>query len=259
MTNFDRKLAWAAIAILAVIALEFAWFWFVGPANSGANQAANNEAKDLFLGLSAEAWTAIFTGVLTGSTIGLWITTGQTANIAKRQTELLEAQRVIDHRPRLYVRHVALGPKHAPPPPPELPSLGDELQGGLAVVNSGGTPAKIIESFYTVHFSQGGLPMRTPLDVGKMKELILLPRTLAVGESLACSVSCVVPKDLQRQGSFIILKSRDPKAGWTIYVMGQIQYADSKGNRRFMGFCRQYSGGDGTFQPVSDPDYEYQD
>jgi len=81
MSSEDRKLAGSAIVVLAVIALELAWFVVIGPPGNSTNHAAKKEAENLFLGLSAEAWTAIFTGVLTISTIGLWVTT-RTASLA---------------------------------------------------------------------------------------------------------------------------------------------------------------------------------
>lgn len=78
------------VVVGAIIAIELAWFIFVGPPNNPTNYAAQSEAKNLFLGLSAEAWTAIFTGALTFSTIGLWISTDQSAGIAARALDSLE-------------------------------------------------------------------------------------------------------------------------------------------------------------------------
>src|SRR5689334_18737756 len=88
MRNDDRKLAWAGIVVLAVIAAEIAWFLFVGPTDHTANQTG--KAKSLFLGLSAEAWTALFTGVLTGSTILLWVETRRMASGSDEQAAKME-------------------------------------------------------------------------------------------------------------------------------------------------------------------------
>lgn len=198
--------------------------------------------------------TAIATVFIAWFTLTLRKSSDRLANISEQQTNLLNAQRLIDHRPRLNVRHVSLASEESGPG--DLLSLGEKFKGGLAVVNVGGTQATIINSFYTIFFSRTGLPMASPLDI-QINELIWLPKKLGVGESVACQIEGVVAAKVS-EDSFIELKSRNAY-GWTIYVMGQIEYSDDAGNHRFMGFCRQWGGGPGTFQPVSDQDYEYQD
>ena len=103
----DRKLAWAAIVVIAVIGLEVAWYLFIGPPDSGPNQAAKQQQENLFLGLSAESWTAFFTAVLTASTILLWLSTRKSTRIAETTLTQLE-------RPHLFIENVRQDdPRHA--------------------------------------------------------------------------------------------------------------------------------------------------
>jgi hypothetical protein len=91
MKPADRKLAYSGVIILAVLAAELAWFLFIGPADNGSDQGSKQQAEDLFLGFSPEAWTAIFTAVLTASTIGLWLQTKRLAAGAEEQSSDMKA------------------------------------------------------------------------------------------------------------------------------------------------------------------------
>jgi len=118
MQEADRKLAWSAVFVLAVIAAELSWFLFVGPAHHSADAAAQQTDQDnLPWWDSAAAWTAIFTCILTASTIGLWGQTKRLAEGAADQSKqmaksLALAQREYDatHRPRIKLRNIGYPP-----------------------------------------------------------------------------------------------------------------------------------------------------
>jgi len=102
MQEADRKLAWSGLFVLAVIAVELAWFVITGPADHRASAAANQETDYWppwrWLTYSA-FWSAIFAGVLTWSTIGLWRQTRKLAVGADEQARLTREMFVAEHRP----------------------------------------------------------------------------------------------------------------------------------------------------------------
>jgi hypothetical protein len=185
---------------------------------------------------------------------------GQQADILIEQKQIARAQHLAEHRPRLSVRHVTVIDRGAAfGQPTFFFSNGSTVQGGLAIVNSGGTRLKIIESFYKIHCSKDGLPVESPLDAPEARDnLLLVPGTwIGIGESVATAIP----------DKIFLGKNPDPDSirlrefaedGWEMYVMGQIRYADEGGNERFMGFCRKRDAA-GKFLAVNDPDYEFQD
>jgi hypothetical protein len=73
MQEPDRKAAWAFIFMLAIIAAEVAWFLFIGAAHNVPSYSAHCEKEcEVPWWDSAVAWTCIFTGFLTFSTLALW-------------------------------------------------------------------------------------------------------------------------------------------------------------------------------------------
>lgn len=182
---------------------------------------------------------------------------GQQTDIASKQHALDRLQFISSKRPRLHVRHVIM--EHPTPKAKHrLPVLQatKPIKGSLVIVNVGGTGAWIVSSQYRFYWTNNELPMDPPLDqLGPLHaETVELP-----GGS-----SCTFPitaSDLLGPHASEIMKGRD---NWRLYVMGSVEYADTNGKTRFMGFCREYkrpglAGGDGRFSPVDNPDYEYQD
>jgi hypothetical protein len=88
MQENDRKLAWCGIFIIAVIALELAWFLFVGPTLGSpacdTEKVLHNCSEPFWM--SPEFWTAAFTFTLTVSTVGLWLQTKRLAEGADDQS-----------------------------------------------------------------------------------------------------------------------------------------------------------------------------
>src|SRR5579871_3573134 len=113
MREADRKLVWSVVIVLAVIALELAWYLFVGPTSERPDYGAHCNS-DCYLPWwnSAATWTAIFTAILTGSTILLWLSTRKSSAIAERA--LTEQE-----RPWLFLETVQVTRRKPPPDPNE--------------------------------------------------------------------------------------------------------------------------------------------
>jgi hypothetical protein len=175
---------------------------------------------------------------------------------AVKQAEIAQLQHLATHRPHLRVRHVSVVTADHIGHPTIFFSHGRKIKGGLAVVNVGGTRAKIVESRYRIFFSKEGLPKSAPYDES-FNNLLLAGQVLDIGESCAIPISDEIIMEPPPAGADLELRKFE-REGWKIYVMGQIRYQDESGNDRFMGFCRVGDGKSG-FRAVNDPDYEYED
>jgi hypothetical protein len=177
---------------------------------------------------------------------------GEQATLASKQHSLERKKLLIENRPRLRIRSIAIVPPNGAP----LFDNGRDVKGSLVIVNNGGTDATILESGYRFYWSKQGLPIVPPLGPSEIKRLHVLngPRLAGFG-SLEVPIEGAWPADVS---------SRDVLTGmgWVIYVMGFIKYADWDETERYMGFCRRYmpaNVGEGSFYEMPNPDYEYED
>jgi hypothetical protein len=187
--------------------------------------------------------------------------------IIAAQTDVLAKQHAVGrlqhlalHRPRLRIRHISIVDRAVTliRQPGFFFDDGEKIEGGLVVVNVGGTKATVIDSFYRKYFSKSGLPINSPLDKDGPKEPLIVPnKVFDIGESLAIGIrDTIIMKPAPEEGTTILRRFKNE--GWKIYVMGQIRYQDEGGHDRFMGFCR-VGDGETRFAAVDDPDYEYED
>jgi hypothetical protein len=182
----------------------------------------------------------------------------QQTDIQRQQHTLNRLQFFATNRPRLYVRHVSIVDQGARL---GLPTFfwdhGTIIQGGLVVVNWGGSSATIVETRYRIYFSNSGLPATAPYDDDFRPNLLLPDAVLQVGESCAVPISDRIIMEPAPPADELELR-RFQTGNWKLYVMGQIRYRDENNVERFMGFCRE-RGRDGIFQRVVNEDYEYED
>lgn len=187
------------------------------------------------------------------------------ANAAKASTELAERQFVATNRPRLIVRSVTIargiGSDSSQRP---LYQIGTHIGGSLTVVNAGETDAQIIGGVYRFYWTNRELPMQHPwIEEGKEKIRPLFgdEKPIILGRAQRfVTVSSIDPLDRQITGPNII-------DGCLLYLMGIIRYADigPMPRERTMSFCRLWHSSrfdpsrDGWFEPVINPDYEYED
>jgi hypothetical protein len=208
----------------------------------------------IFLLFKADANAASATEIARQQVI---IQTSQTAILTK-QEEIARQQFLNEHRPRLKVRHVSVVTAEHIGHPTIFFIHGARIRGRLVVVNVGGSKARIIDSFYRIHFSKTGLPVFSPLE--DRGHVLLAPeQVLEIGQSLEVPITDTIemnPRD-EIDKDAMQLRQFDTE-GWEIFVMGQIQYQDEAGHDRFFGFCRKRER-DGRFGAVDDPDYEYED
>jgi hypothetical protein len=184
--------------------------------------------------------------------------TAEMASFADRQADLAKRQHIAAYPPRLRVRHVIVPTSFGDMV--GQPTFGfdddEDVEAGLAVVNVGGSDAKIIRSSYRIYFSRTGLPIRSPLDTSDLT-LIAPQKILTVGEAwVGFLTDKIVMKPVPEMGMKVL--NRFHREDWKLYVMGAIRYQDEGGNDHFMGFCRERAK-DGRFFAVDDPDYEYTD
>lgn len=186
---------------------------------------------------------------------------GLRADTAQREHGLLREQFVATNRPQLKIRSIVIARQDAlPGTRGPLFEAGQLLAGHLVVVNAGDTAATIVESSYRFFWSQVGLPMAPPLDQG-VTDLFQgdIPPLLGK-ESRLIEIGSTLPIPFRQ---FFAGAHGD---GWELYLIGAIRYADISfpPKERYMGFGRIYIrpknfGGDGSFEAIDNPDYEYSD
>lgn len=172
-------------------------------------------------------------------------------DVTIKQKEIARQQFLAQHRPHLKVRHVSLD---GIPDTSErlIFKNGDAVKGAFVVVNVGGTKAKIISSNYRIFFSRTGLP---PADWDLTVGQSILPADETVEVGVSITVELNDPVDRDRTAAPI---------EWAdgvvpnLFLLGQIRYQDEGGVDRFMGFGRAWGRGR-RFQPVANPDWEYED
>ena len=143
MRKIDGPLAFAGLAVLLIVLAAFFAPLIWPEANHGTPTASQKEAYDWISERlsSAAFWTAIFTGILTWSTIGLWRQTRRLAEGAdaqagdiKRQLQIVQDDFVSTHRP--WIRFTArIAPKGV-----TYDSLGMHIHMIFDCANSGSTP-----------------------------------------------------------------------------------------------------------------------
>jgi len=183
---------------------------------------------------------------------------GLQTDIQKKQHAIGRLQFIAAHRPRLIIRHVSLAADHSQVSTVILMGHDADANGGLSVVNAGGSSAEIVHATYKIYFSKTGLPARSPLMYEKTSILLEKETIIKRGE---CRVIELWGKvDLGPLDSTGLRNIHQfDQEGWVVYIMGQIRYQDDGGADHFMGFCRE-RGSDGRFRAVKDDlDYEYED
>ena len=167
-----------------------------------------------------------------------------TVSAAKEASALSKNEFISSHRPRIILRDIWYEP------------TASDLS--YMLFNTGGTAARIIESWILVEFISTGQPIRPlrsfghndfgPLifAAGEMKDL-----TYSVPSEIGAYM--LVP-DMMRIGT----DNRRPMVG-EFYFTGAILYADDAGNHRRSVFRRQWDKDRKCFVRLDDPDQEYAD
>ena len=246
MQDNDRKLIWAIVVVFAVIALEIAWFLFVGPSDRGPNAAAQQQAQDNWpRWWTSEFWTAVFTGMLTLSTVLLWWTTRQSLKHAqadserqsretREQIELSRKQFIATHRPKMIVRSI-------------------QYENGLmniVFVNTGTSDALI----RNVYAGFGCKAWNGISWTNRVFKYVIRNDRIPTGAMIAVDPN-------EEDADFPM--DRIANMSDRLFVFGHIAYDDENGTYRKMGFIRWYDVQFNRFELVptawADSEKEYAD
>ncbi|MGA7713170.1 MAG: hypothetical protein WCA81_14795 [Rhizomicrobium sp.] len=245
---------WPGVALALLFALAIAGFFLapslvVHPVTPSGDATTYKKAND-WIGdclTSAAFWTAIFTGILTWSTIGLWRQTERLAEGAKDQSDkmresidLARDEFTSTHRPRFKVRKITFS---------QL-TTGFPISGHCDVANVGDMPGELIE--YCVEVVCGTPGERYEYWIPKPKDIRQFNTPLAVGQSGTIWFT-------NRTDLIQPINDGIQNRSMAVYVFGYVGYIDAAKLRRNTGFLRCYDASFARFRTINDPDYEYED
>lgn len=169
--------------------------------------------------------------------------------IMEQQTELMRAQYVFTHRPRLRVRNLVI---HPPRKFHGFLFHGHIISGQCYVSNIGGSAAKIIESHVMLFANQMGLVMERPYEGKDANNPI--GGVIQAGSSAPLLINEPTPLATEAEAD------RVSRGAHPFFVMGWIAYADEMDVVRRTAFCRRWDAGKRRFVAVPDnPDYEHEE
>jgi hypothetical protein len=229
LKGVDYPLRGLLAALIAIVLLSFSTAKYSNvPEKNQPKASPEEKTNDLFLGVSAEGWTAIFTGFLTFSTIGLWLVTRTAANAARDAAEALP----IVERAYVFLKSAESNDIS------NTLTFGDDTVGKFslkwAFKNHGRTPAKIQDLRMMVRYwpkppstnDKSGTPLPAPFVIGAGEEWANNPFTFEVYGA----------------------EYEQAKAGQgCIYFWGKLGYADIFNARHEVGFCSQWHFGENRF------------
>lgn len=204
-----RDVEWLPISFSALIVVSSLWalsalFPEHTPQYTAAYGTPNQEERNLLLGISPEGWTAIFTGFLTVSTIGLWYVTYAAATDTKNNLRIVErAYLFADFRKAFHTTD------------------GIDLTLNLNFHNAGKTPAMAYEVYGEI-----------------LDALPAVPRTYAAAERrMRIDVS------VQTDALGLFGNTRNPQGGPAQgrAVIGYAKYRDVFGDDHITGFAMVFN------------------
>lgn len=219
----------------------------------GAWAADNHDAIEALSALGS----VIFSVVLTGSTVLLWVATNKQARITNDALKLSRDEFVSTWRPKLRVRNIVVSrtPKDRELQETFMP--GKALECRFYISNVGGTPTRITEAFGMAFQSQVDLPMARPYE-GKGGNLVIPAKAIRPGQSVPMQFvsDWAMDESSRTIGARTIGHQR-------LFVMGWIVYVDDIGIERRTAFCREFKRktdwDGGRFNIVKNPDYEHEE
>jgi hypothetical protein len=196
---------------------------------------------------------------------GLWAEISASTLVASRQLEAIRDQSkiasetlIVQFRPRLIVRSVVVIPL-VQGDRAFLFNKNEFLKGQFDVANVGNNIARVTESFCTVHWQKGPLPMIRPYQGRDGNDPISKGTVIKGGEWGTVDFISERPLDIDHAelGTFGF-EGLTPRV-WHLWIMGWIAYDDRLGFGRRISFCRVYDSAMDRFVAAEDPDYEHED
>jgi len=192
--------------------------------------------------------TAVFTGLLViVGVVTAIILIGQLF-LLKRQVTLSREEFIAAHPPRLSVSNVVI--RRSNHSNMTWFWVGEQIRGQLYVTNIGSGVAKVVHSHCQVFWRQGTLPMERPYEGEEPNEFLQYPELVpgAPATGLFDSGDRLMGKEYG--------EVQQCSSSWHIWIMGFIEFADTKGFVRRTEFCRVWKMPDERFFPVEDIDYD---
>jgi hypothetical protein len=182
------------------------------------------------------AITALATIVIAIFTRTLWLASVEQSRLTRESIDLARAEYISTHRPRLRIRRVRA-----------RLTDGEAIVVHFVVLNCGDTNAKVDRYEATLHVCTG------PGKDAMQERLSIIGADLVGGQSELI---------ISAPSSFIFSsawKVGERHSGAKVEVRGTFEYADDNNVVRRTGIWRVYSADSARFEPVDDPDYEYED
>lgn len=252
MLRWFRSIDWLEIntsALLLLLTIELLssfGFPHQGEQKYKTDEAAYSESNELPWYESSAVWTAIFTGLLTVSTIGLWSVTRVAANAARDAAKIAERSLTDLERAYLFFGEVT-DPGFAPAR--DGNSLEIRTGRKYFIINHGKTPAiltEVLERDVRLDWSPNfALPV--PIDSSKERGQTL-PNGIGVGAGLKHEFVYEFPVM-----SYIGVIHRSQE----LFFMGYVRYTDIFKRRHRTGFCLHYDISSESFRAVGGDDYNY--
>ncbi|HEY2069648.1 MAG TPA: hypothetical protein VGG48_08865 [Rhizomicrobium sp.] len=186
---------------------------------------------------NGELLTALATIAVAAFTLTLYFATSMQGRLAQASIDLGRAEFIASHRPRLKVRSVHLG--YA------TNATGSPIK--FTIINTGDSDALVVVSRICSIFMSDALRLLPPPyenrgDIGE--------RTIEPGRFW----------DVQVPGVAVDYPSENVrKHGMELHLLGHIIYKDNRGRYFSTGFCRRWHVDSMRFQPIDDPEYEYEE
>ncbi len=182
--------------------------------------------------------------------------TAKAANATQSATELMGKNIILQFRPRLILRDIALSEGT------QIPTVGipdaKPWKVDFVLANTGGSPANLVNHSLAVTAFEKGLPPR----LSYKPQQFTKTQRLETGENRELELSVEIEQDIVPY--FRMIGTTSPwdmshqKIGH-VYFWGRFQYSDDLAIVRNIAFCRHYNTKTGKFDAINDPDYEYAD
>jgi hypothetical protein len=198
-----------------------------------------------FIDVNHDGITAIATVFIALFTVTLWWAAAGQYDLIEQQIKLARSEYISSNRPRIVLKEVWM----------------DQDKGEILyiLVNTGGSPATIIESWI---FAEWTWPQRAIRPLRSQGYDYLGRLTFAAGEMkdlifpIPAGVATFVRvPEIKR----IATEDRPAMTDWKLYFIGVILYSDEIGNKRRSVFRRQWNEELSGFERLKDPDQEYAD
>lgn len=211
-----------------------------------------------FIRESKDEVLAGFTVLLAFFTLSLWSATNKLADDAKQSAgkTLTEMRKefVASHRPKLIVRQISLSNSDS------VRVSREPLGAQFMVVNTGYTPAIIIRTSARLWLTE---PLEDLPAVPPYAPPIARTISIAPGEAVLIphteSPETSSEERMKSMWLKIGLGRRQEKANSGLLLLGFVVYRDDNRVSRTTAFLREYRYDVQRFEPITHPDYEYQD